>query len=73
MNALSKSDLMAVAEDANGTYFALGVQEPVKVTNGTGSTGTDRGERNAYEVTVSDYNEDYPPILDQSAVEKLSQ
>ena len=73
MNALSKSDLMAVAEDANGTYFALGVQEHVKVTTGTGSTGTDRGDRNAYEVTVSDYNEDYPPILDQSAVEKLSQ
>ena len=73
MNALSKSDLMAVAEDANGTYFALGVQEPVKVTTGTGSTGTDRGDRNAYEVTVSDYNEDYPPILDQSAIEKLSQ
>ena len=73
MNALSKSDLMAVAEDANGTYFALGVQEPVKVTTGTGSTGTDRGDRNAYEVTVTDYNEDYPPILDQQAIEKLSQ
>ena len=73
MSALSKSDLMAVAEDANGTYFALGVQEPVKVTTGTGSTGTDRGDRNAYEVTVADYNEDYPPILDQSAIEKLSQ
>ena len=73
MNALAKGDLMVVVEDANGTYFALGVQEPVKVTTGTGSTGTDRGDRNAYEVTVSDYNEDYPPILDQSAIEKLSQ
>lgn len=73
MSALSKSDLMAVVQDANGTYFALGVQEPVKVTNGTGSTGADRGERNAYEVTVTDFNEDYPPILDQSAIEKLSQ
>lgn len=73
MSALSKSDLMVVVEDANGTYFALGQQEPVKVTNGTGSTGTDRGERNAYEVTVTDFNEDYPPILDQSAIEKLPQ
>ena len=73
MNALAKGDLMVVVEDANGTYFALGQQEPVKVTAGTGSTGTDRGDRNAYEVTVSDYNEDYPPILDQSAIEKLSQ
>lgn len=73
MSALAKGDLMVVVEDANGTYFALGVQEPVKVTTGTGSTGTDRGDRNAYEVTVTDYNEDYPPILDQSAIEKLSQ
>ena len=73
MSALAKSDLMVVVEDANGTYFALGQQEPVKVTNGTGSTGTDRGERNAYEVTVTDFNEDYPPSLDQSAIEKLPQ
>ena len=64
---------MGVVEDANGTYFALGQQEPVKVTNGTGSTGADRGERNAYEVTVTDFNEDYPPILDQTAIEKLSE
>lgn len=71
MSALAKSDLMVVVEDANGTYFALGIQEPVKVTTGTGSTGTDRGERNAYEVTVTDFNEDYPAILDQSAIEKL--
>lgn len=71
MSALAKSDLMVVVEDANGTYFALGIQEPVKVTTGTGSTGTDRGERNAYEVTVTDFNEDYPAILDQSAIGKL--
>lgn len=73
MSALAKSNLMAVVQDANNTYFALGQQEPVKVTNGTGSTGIDRGERNAYEVTVTDFNEDYPPILDQSAIEKLPQ
>lgn len=71
MNALAKGDLMVVAEDANGTYFALGVQEPVKVTTGTGSSGVDRGDRNAYEVTVTDYNEDYPPILDASAISAL--
>lgn len=71
MNALAKSDLMVVVEDANGTYFALGVQEPVKVTSGTGESGTDRGDRNAYEVTVTDYNEDYPPILDASAIAQL--
>ena len=71
MNALAKGDLMAVVEDANGTYFALGVQEPVKVTSGTGESGTDRGDRNAYEVTVTDYNEDYPPILDAAAISSL--
>lgn len=71
MNALAKGDLMVVVEDANSTYFALGVQEAVKVFNGTGESGTDRGDRNAYEVTVTDFNEDYPPILDAAAISSL--
>ena len=71
MNALAKGDLMVVVEDANGTYIALGVQEPVKVTSGTGESGTDRADRNAYEVTVTDYNDSYPPMLDASAIELL--
>lgn len=71
MNALAKGDLMVVVEDSNGTYYALGVQEPVKVTTGTGETGADRSDRNAYEVTVTDYNEDYPPMLDATAISSL--
>lgn len=71
MNALSKGDLLAVVEDCNGAYFALGVQEPVKATAGTGVTGTARTDGNYYEITLSDYNEEYPQHLDASAISLL--
>ena len=71
MNALSLGDLMAVVEDANGVFYALGAEEPVKKTAGTGETGTERGDRNAYEATLSDYSSVYPRILDDTAIAKL--
>lgn len=71
MNALALGDLMAVVEDANGVYYALGAEEPVKCTAGTGETGTERGDRNAYSATLSDYSSNYPRILDAAAIAKL--
>ena len=71
-NAIAKSDMIAVVRDANDTYFALGVKEPVRASAGTGETGTDRADSNRYELTIQDYNPEFPPILDSSAVEKLS-
>lgn len=71
MNALALGDLMAIVEDANGVYYALGGEEPVKCTAGTGETGTERGDRNAYECTLSDYSSVYPRILDDTAISKL--
>ena len=71
MNALALGDLMAVVEDANGVYYALGAEEPVKCTAGTGETGVERGDRNAYTATLSDYSSKYPRILDAAAIAKL--
>lgn len=71
MNALSLGDLILVVEDANGVYYALGTEEPVKATAGTGETGTGRSDRNAYEITLSDYCSKYPAILDDSAIAAL--
>lgn len=72
MNALSKGDLIAVVKDSNNNYYALGTEEAVKATAGTGQTGTNRSDGNYYEITLSDYRSDYPPILDSTAIEKLS-
>lgn len=71
MNALSLGDLILVVEDANGKYYALGAEEPVKATAGTGETGTDRSDRNAYEITLSDYCSKYPYFLDDDAIAAL--
>lgn len=70
--ALAKGDLMVVVEDENGTHFALGVEEPVKVTSGEGVTGTGRSDANQYSVTLSDYNSTVPQILDDSAIAQLT-
>ena len=71
MNALSKGDLIVVVEDSNGEYYALGTEEPVKATAGTGQTGTARTDGNYFEITLSDYRSDYPPHLDNSAIDLL--
>lgn len=71
MNALSKGDLVLVVLDQNGEYYALGTEEPVKATAGTGQTGTARTDGNYFEITLSDYRSNYPPHLDQSAIELL--
>lgn len=72
MSALSKGDLLAVVKDANGSYYGLGEEEPVKATAGDGNTGTDRGDKNAYTITLSDYNSTFPKFLDDSAIAELS-
>lgn len=71
MNALIKGDLIAVVEDENGEYYALGSEEPVKATAGTGETGSGRGDANRYEITLSDYRSDFPPHLDSAAISAL--
>lgn len=72
MNALSKGDLVAVVEDCNGEYYALGVEEPVKATAGTGSTGAARSDANQFEITLTDYCSNYPAHLDSTAIAALS-
>lgn len=72
MNALSKGDLVVVVRDCNDEYYALGTEEPVKATAGTGQTGVARSDGNYFEITLSDYRSDYPPHLDSSAISALS-
>lgn len=71
MNALSKGDLVAVVKDSNGEYYALGVEEPVHATAGTGVTGAARSDANQFEITLTDYCSEYPAHLDSSAIALL--
>lgn len=65
--ALSINDLALVVRDANGKLWAFGVEEPVTASAGTGETGTARGDRNAYSITLLDNASSYPMPLSDSA------
>lgn len=71
MAALSLGDLAVVVKDANGKYWAFGVEEPVNASAGTGETGTARGDRNAYSITLLDNSSSYPMELSSDAVTAL--
>lgn len=69
--ALAKGDLMVVVLDKNGTYFFLGENQPVTASAGTGETGQNRDDLNAYSITLTDECEHWPRILDDTAVAQL--
>lgn len=71
MNALSKGDLMVVVLDKNGNYYFLGEEEPVTATAGDGQTGTNRDDKNAYTITLTDSCSHFPRMLDDSAIASL--
>lgn len=71
MNALIKGDIAVIVRDANGTYYALGVEEAVKASSGSGETGTSRDDANRYSITVQDINSVFPQQLDASAIDSL--
>lgn len=70
-NAIAKGDFIAVAEDANGEFYALGVEEPCRSSSGTGTTGTNREDSNRFELQIEDHNSKYPQHLDKAASDLL--
>lgn len=58
--ALVLSDAMAIVEDCNGARWFLGETNPVNVSAGTGETGQQKADNNAYSVTLTDDNDRFP-------------
>lgn len=58
--ALVLSNAMVVVEDSNGNRWFLGEQEPVNVSAGSGETGQQKSDNNAYNVTLTDDNGRFP-------------
>ena len=57
---LAAGEVVAVVKDANGTYWALGYDEPVTASAGEGVTGTARGDGNHYSITLLDNSTSFP-------------
>jgi hypothetical protein len=69
--ALAQNDLVAIVKDANGKYWYLGFNEPVTATTGDGVTGTARGDRNGYSVTLQDNSHEMPYEVNPAIVAAL--
>ena len=58
--AMAQGELVALVRDANGTLWFLGFDEPLRLSAGDGLTGTARGDRNGYSVTLQDNSKELP-------------
>lgn len=71
ITALAQSDLIVIVKDANGKYWLLGNDEPVSMSAGDGLTGTARGDRNGYSITLQDNSLVLPYEVDADLIEDL--
>lgn len=71
ITALAQNDLVAIVKDANGKYWFLGYNEPVNASTGDGMTGTARGDRNGYSVTLQDNSHEFPFEVDPDIIDAL--
>lgn len=60
ITAMAQGELIAIVKDANGTYWLLGEYEPMLISAGDGLTGTARGDRNGYSITLQDNSPEMP-------------
>lgn len=69
--ALAQGDLAVIVKDANGKFWYLGKDAPVRATAGDGLTGTARADRNGYSVTLQDNSLELPLEVPSSVVESV--
>lgn len=60
VTAMAQGELIAIVKDSNGLYWLLGEYEPLQISAGDGLTGTARGDRNGYSVTLQDNSPEMP-------------
>lgn len=71
MAALALGDLIVVVKDANGKFWAFGVEEPVNASAGSAETGVARGDANQYTITLLDNASSFPMELTSDGVTAL--
>lgn len=69
--ALAQGELAVIVKDANGAYWYLGYDAPVKASAGDGLTGTARADRNGYSVTLQDNSLVLPMEVDATILSDI--
>lgn len=72
ISALAQGELVVIVQDANGLYWLLGKDAPVKATGGDGLTGTARADRNGYSITLQDNSLEMPFEVPDSVIATLT-
>lgn len=70
--ALSIGQVAVVVEDSNGKYWYLGKDDYVSASAGSGTSGTAKGDQNAYTITLSTDSLSYPYELTDEAIAALT-
>lgn len=68
---LAKNRLMAVAKDANGSYWLLGKTRFLTSSAGSAATGTASGDRNGYTFTFTAMEPNLSPNVDSATAATL--
>lgn len=71
ISALALADAVAIVGDNNGKWWYLGYDHPLHLNAGTGETGTARGDRNGYSITLQDDSKEMPLEVSASVVAGL--
>ena len=71
ISALAQGELAIIVKDANGAFWFLGKDAPVKASAGDGLTGTARADRNGYSITLQDNSLELPLEVDAEIIDDL--
>ena len=69
--SLMVGDCAMIVLDGNGIYWYLGKDEPVTMTAGTAGTGTAKGDKNGYDLTLTDLSNTLPYEVSKAIAEGL--
>ena len=69
MRALTLNECIVIVKDANNTYWLIGdPDDPVTASAGTGESGTNRDDSNAYTITLGAETTYWPIEIDSTTI-----
>lgn len=71
IKALAQADLIGIVEDMNGKYWLVGFENPLNISAGAAASGTQRGDRNGYDITLTDVASELPHEVDSTIIAGL--
>lgn len=66
--AIAQADLYAIAETMDGKFWMIGREEALGLNAGESGSGTARGDRNGYSITLEENSLELPIEVDDSII-----